>query len=109
MLKRFSMIAVLALSTAVIAADKPAQKKKPSTRPVVKQELVAYPLDTCLVSGEEFGGDMGDPYVFAHDGREIKLCCKSCLKKFNKDTDKYLKTFDEAAAKKKDQKPAEKK
>jgi len=50
----------------------------------------AYPLDTCVVSGEKLG-EMGDPYVFTHDGQEIKLCCKSCLKKFEKDPDKYIK------------------
>ncbi len=48
-----------------------------------------YPLDTCLVSGEELGS-MGDPYVFVHEGQEIKMCCKKCLKKFNADTAKYL-------------------
>lgn len=58
-----------------------------------------YPLKTCVVSGEKFGGDMGEPYVFTHEGREIKLCCKSCLKDFNKDTAKYIKKI-EAAEKK---------
>jgi hypothetical protein len=55
-----------------------------------------YPLNTCLVSDEKFGGDMGDPYVFKHEGREIKLCCKSCLKDFKKDTAKFMKKLDEA-------------
>jgi hypothetical protein len=59
-------------------------------------EAKKYPLDTCLVSDEKFGGDMGDPYVFKHEGREIKLCCKSCLKDFKKDTAKYMKKLDEA-------------
>lgn len=48
-----------------------------------------YTLDTCLVSGEELGS-MGDPYVFVHEGQEIKMCCKKCLKKFNADPDKYI-------------------
>src|SRR6266699_4478996 len=68
-------------------ADKKAEKLKP------------YPLKTCVVSGEKFGGDMGDPYVFTHEGREIKLCCKSCLKDFNKDTAKYVKKIEKAEAK----------
>jgi len=55
------------------AADKTAK----TTRP--------YPLDVCLTSGEAFGGDMGEPYVLVENGQEIKLCCKSCLKDFNKD------------------------
>jgi YHS domain-containing protein len=50
----------------------------------------------CIVSGEKFGGDMGDPYVFTYQGREIKLCCKSCLKDFNKEPAKFLKKLEEA-------------
>ena len=58
-----------------------------------------YPLKTCVVSDEKFGGDMGEPYVFTHEGREIKLCCKSCLKDFKKAPAKYVKKI-EAAEKK---------
>ncbi len=42
---------------------------------------------------------MGKPYVFTHDGREIQLCCKSCLKDFNKEPAKYVKKIEEAEAK----------
>ena len=52
-----------------------------------------YPLDTCVVSGEKLG-EMGEPYVFTYEGREVQLCCKSCLKKFNKDLEKYLKKLE---------------
>ena len=59
-----------------------------------------YPLDKCLVSGEKLGADPGmKPYVFVENGQEIKLCCKSCLKDFNKDKAGYLKKI--AAAEKK--------
>ena len=61
-------------------------------------EANVYPLDTCVVSGEKLG-DMGKAYVFAHDGHVVKLCCKSCLKKFNADPAKYLKKIAEAKAK----------
>lgn len=57
-----------------------------------------YPLTTCIVSGEKLGG-MGDPYVHTYQNREIKLCCKSCLKKFDKDAAGYLKKIDEAEQK----------
>ncbi len=51
-----------------------------------------YPLDTCIVSDEKLGADASmKPYVFTHKGQEIKLCCKSCLKKFDKDPAQYLK------------------
>src|SRR6266850_5455656 len=58
----------------------------------------AYPLTTCVVSGEKLG-EMGKPYTFKHEGREIQLCCKSCLKDFKKDPAKYVKKVEEAEAK----------
>jgi hypothetical protein len=53
-----------------------------------------YPLKTCIVSDEKLGGDHGEPYVFVHEGQEIKLCCKPCLKDFNKEPAKYLKKIE---------------
>jgi hypothetical protein len=65
------------------AAD--AQKPKP------------YPLTTCVVSDEKLGADPSmKPYVFTHEGREIKLCCKSCLKDFKKDSATYIKKIEAA-------------
>ena len=63
-----------------------------------KSKIKAYPLKTCVVSGEKLG-EMGKPYVFTNDTREIKLCCKDCLKDFKKDPDKYVKKLEEAEAK----------
>jgi len=57
-----------------------------------------YPLDKCVVSDEKLG-EMGKPYVFKHEGREIQLCCKSCLKDFKKDPAKYVKKLEEAEKK----------
>ena len=57
-----------------------------------------YPLTTCVVSGEKLG-EMGKPYKFTHEGRDIQLCCKDCLKDFKKDPAKYVKKIDEAEAK----------
>ena len=57
-----------------------------------------YPLDKCVVSDEKLG-EMGKPYVFKHEGREVRLCCKDCLKDFKKDPAKYMKKLDEAEAK----------
>ncbi len=58
----------------------------------------AYPLTTCVVSDEALDS-MGDAYVHIHKeagkpDREIRLCCKSCLKKFTKDPAKYLGKLD---------------
>ncbi len=73
------------VSNTVHAAD---QKAKPKP----------YTLKTCPVSGDKLG-EMGAPYVFVYEGREIKLCCKNCLKDFNKTPKKYLKQIDQAEAK----------
>jgi YHS domain-containing protein len=74
------------------AADQKADKPKSS------EKLKPYPLKTCIISGDKLG-EMGDPFVYAYKGREIKFCCKGCLKDFNKDPAKYLKLIDETAAK----------
>ena len=57
----------------------------------------AYPLSTCIVTDEKLG-EMGDPFVFVHQGQEIKLCCKSCKKKFDKAPETYLKKLAQAPA-----------
>ena len=79
--------AFLAAPLAGLAADAKEKKPKP------------YPLDTCVVSGEKLGGDMGEPYMLTYEGREIKLCCKSCKKDFDKDPAKFVAKVDEAAKK----------
>ena len=53
----------------------------------------AFPLDTCVVTGEALGS-MGDPIILNHEGREIRLCCKGCVKKFKNDTDTYIAKID---------------
>jgi len=58
-----------------------------------------YPLGTCVVSGEKLGGDMGEPVVFVHEGREIKLCCNSCRKEFDADIAKFVAKVDAVAKK----------
>jgi YHS domain-containing protein len=60
---------------------------------------VPYPLNVCVVDGMKLGS-MGDPYVFAYQGQEIKLCCSNCKPDFLKNPDKYLKKIHEAEASK---------
>ena len=50
---------------------------------------IPYPLETCIVTGNELGS-MGDPVTFNHEDREIKVCCKPCEKKYLKDPARYL-------------------
>ena len=57
-----------------------------------------YPLDKCVVSDEKLG-EMGKPVEYVHEGREIKFCCKDCIKDFKKDPAKYVKKLEEAEAK----------
>ena len=75
----------------VLADDKKADPKAPA-------KLKPYTLKTCIVTDEELGG-MGKPFVLEHEGREIKLCCKSCQKDFKKDPAKYLKKIKDAGSK----------
>ena len=77
-----ALVAHLAAPALLSAADSKGDKKSGKTKP--------YPLKTCVVSDEKLG-EMGDPYVFTHEGQEVKLCCKSCLKDFKKDSAKYIK------------------
>ena len=65
----------------------------------------AYPLDTCVVSGEKLGA-MGKPVVFEYGGRELRFCCPACNDKFKREPAKYLKSLEEAEKK---QNPADEK
>ncbi len=81
------LMAAFLIPVSGLAADKKADKK-----------LKPYPLKTCVVSGEKLG-EMGDPYVWEYEGREIKFCCKGCVKDFKKEPAKYIKLMEEAEAK----------
>jgi YHS domain-containing protein len=63
---------------------------------VFGSDAPVYPLKTCVVTDEKLGS-MGKAYVHHHDGQEVQFCCKSCLPKFNKDPQKYLKKVADAA------------
>ena len=63
-----------------------------------ESKLKPYPLTTCVVSGEKLG-EMGKPVVYEYKDREIKFCCKDCIKDFKKDPAKYVKKLEEAEAK----------
>lgn len=78
-----ALLTGLAAGTLSVSAADKDQKPKP------------YPLDKCIVTDEKLG-EHGKPYVFTHDGQEIKMCCKDCLKDFKKEPAKYLKKIEEA-------------
>jgi YHS domain-containing protein len=80
---------ILGGTLAALAADKSADAK-----------VKPYTLKYCVVSGDKLG-EMGKPFVFTNDNREIKFCCKGCLKDFKKDPAKYVKKIEAGEAKEK--------
>lgn len=73
-----TLLTMLAVTAVCLAAVKAEDNK------------TAPKAEVCPVSGEKLGAH-GKPYVFTHEGKEVKLCCKACLKDFKQDPDKYLK------------------
>ena len=86
-MKTIRHISALVLTTAILAAPLAGLADDAKAKP--------YPSDKCPVSDEKLG-DMGKPYVFDYKGQEVKLCCKSCKKDFDKDPAKYLKKIEAA-------------
>ncbi len=82
----FALLAVILIGALAVRADD--NKTKP----------IPYPLKTCAVCGMKLG-EMGKPYTFVYQGREIKVCDKSEEADFKKDAKKYLKDIDDAVAK----------
>ncbi|MSR62302.1 MAG: hypothetical protein EXS08_07650 [Planctomycetes bacterium] len=75
---------------------KPAETLKALDEAVVKAQQASYPLKTCAVSGEELGGSMGEPVDFVYGTRLVRMCCKNCIKGFQKEPAKYMASIDAA-------------
>jgi YHS domain-containing protein len=77
-------------------AEAPAAKKG-SSRHVAKKEPKpkAYPLKTCLVTGDGLD-EMDEKVSTVYNGQTFEFCCKPCLKKFNKNPEKYVKALEKA-------------
>jgi len=88
-----ALVAISIISGAVVALA--ADQNPPK---VSNEKITPYTLKVCVVSGDKLG-EMGKPYVFTNDTREVKLCCKDCLKTFKKEPAKYVKKIEEAEAK----------
>ena len=78
----------LVAAPSLLKADEGHKEDKNPPAEKADKKAKPYPLDTCLVSEEKLG-EHGKPYVFTHEGQEIKLCCKDCLKDFKKEPAKY--------------------
>ena len=87
---------IVALITTFVGISYPVVRAEEVKTPVKEEQKETpkpYKLDTCLVSGEKLG-EMGEPFVFIHEGQEIKMCCKMCKPKFDKEPAKYLKKLE---------------
>lgn len=62
---------------------------------LIEQQGKNYPLKTCPVSGDKFGGEMGEPKDVVLAGRLIRLCCDDCTKQLEKDPAKFIAKADE--------------
>jgi hypothetical protein len=57
-----------------------------------------YPLTKGVVSDEVLG-EMGKPVRIAHEGTDVYLCCKSCIKDFKKEPEKHVEKVRKAPKK----------
>ncbi len=61
---------------------------------IIKEQLPSYPAGPCLVSGEELGGELGEPVDLVHEGRLVRLCQERCESTFAENPAKYLAELD---------------
>jgi YHS domain-containing protein len=86
----------IALALPVQAQETKAPASDPAAdAKIIAQQLPSYPLSTCPVSKEGLDA-MGKPMDIVHEGRLVRLCCKSCVKEFKKDPSATLKAIDSA-------------
>jgi YHS domain-containing protein len=85
-MKTLLILALLTSDVVAMAADKPSEGQKSSSPK-------AYPLKTCIVTDNDLDS-MGEQASFVHQGQTIKVCCKPCIAKFEKNPAKYLKKLE---------------
>jgi hypothetical protein len=100
-MKKLKILAAIALTVPFLVS--PFAALAGDTNLATASKPVPYPLDTCIISGDKLGGNMGPPIVFVYSNKdvnqEIKFCCPMCKPKFLAAPDKYMKTIKEAEAK----------
>jgi len=97
-IRRILLVALLILGAGRLAAGDPA----PPDETAREKARAAYPLQTCIVSGEHLDAGQIVEYTYQEPGkpdRLVRFCCRKCLARFKADPAKYLKKLDEAAAK----------
>ncbi len=64
-------------------------------REIIAQQKERYPLDVCVVSGEELGSH-GAIIDVVHGDTLVRLCCQGCLSDFERDPDQFVEKVEEA-------------
>ena len=79
----------------------PEKYNKKMDEMIVAKAKEKYPLDTCVVSGDKLGGDMGAPvdFVYRPTNQLVRFCCDGCVDTFKKSPEKYLAKIDKASVK----------
>ena len=77
----------------------PAEYDKKLDAAIVEQQTPHYPLDTCLVLGGKLDS-MGGPLDYVYKNRLVRLCCKGCVGKLEKEPEKFLAALDKAVIEK---------
>lgn len=62
-----------------------------------EEQIAAYPLEVCAVSGEPLGS-MGDAIDYFADGKLVRLCCDHCIDQVKEDPETILTKIAEAGA-----------
>lgn len=82
-------------------AKDPAKWNKKMDEMIIEAGKADYPLAECVVSGEELGS-MGEPINLVHRPTNtlVRLCCKGCVKAFEKNPEEFVEKVKAAQAEK---------
>ncbi len=74
--------------------DEPEKYLAKIDQAVVEQQAQSYPLDSCVISGDQLGGT---PVDLVFDHRLVRFCCAMCVDTFLKKPSAGLAKLNEAA------------
>lgn len=83
------MKTIMIITTAIGAAILPITMNSCATAPTTQSSVKPYLSDKCIVTDNKLGS-MGDPVTKVYNEQEVKFCCAPCIKKFEKEPNKYL-------------------
>jgi YHS domain-containing protein len=67
---------------------------------LTEAQLAHYPLKTCVVMAEDsLEAEGAEPVNYIYRNRLVRLCCKGCVRDFNKDPNAYIAKLNEAVIK----------